>query len=125
MPRVCIRIAVFALTPFVLPTLSVPLSLLFSVGTRLWTDNDSSGFPDVGEVVESTIVVLNTGTVTLRNVEVTDTSGVVICDEMQPVASLHVGGFLKCASSQQVKTQPAPKCRGTTTCRLGMSISLN
>ena len=71
--------------------------------TGEWVDSDWSGLPDAGEAVTYTILVGNAGTVTLENVEVTDTSGVVTCDDMvQPVASLVVGGSYECTASRQV-----------------------
>lgn len=71
----------------------------------MWTDADSDGFPEDGEIVVYSITVENAGTVTLLGVEVTSTSGVVNCDQ-QTVAALPVGGSFECETSQQVWVAP-------------------
>lgn len=73
-----------------------------AVNTGSWNDLDSSSFPDAGENVVYTIVVTNEGTVTLHNVQVSDTSGEVSCDKAQPMASLDVGASFGCSAFQQV-----------------------
>lgn len=68
-------------------------------------DADLSDFPDAGERVDYSIDVANAGTVTLKNVEATSTSGDVICATVvQPVPSLGVGASYHCASSHAVRT---------------------
>lgn len=87
----------------VLPVSIVATTRSAAGETGRWVDADLSGYPDAGEFVSYTVVVNNTGTVTLKNVEVTDTSGVASCTRSQPVASLGVGGSYECTASLQVR----------------------
>ena len=79
------------------------LILVVADETGEWSDSDSSGWPDAGETVEYVITVSNTGTVTLKTVKVTDTSGNVNCGAVsQPLTSLGVGDSVTCTASRQV-----------------------
>lgn len=67
-------------------------------------DSSSNDIPDAGEEIVYTIVVTNEGTVTLKNVEATSTSGKVTCDNFaQPVAVLDVGASYECTASHLVR----------------------
>lgn len=81
---------------------SSPVVHATTANTGSWTDSDSSKFPDAGEEITCTIVVANEGTVTLKDVEVTDTSGDVSCKETQPVKGLGVGESYQCTTSHEV-----------------------
>lgn len=68
-----------------------------------WTDSDSSGFPDEGEHIIYTIAVTNEGTVTLRNIQLTDTSGDVTCEDTASSTLLGWGGAYECTASRQAR----------------------
>ncbi|MFU8890107.1 MAG: hypothetical protein ACNA76_00415, partial [Anaerosomatales bacterium] len=61
------------------------------VKSGTWVDSNADGFADVGEPVNYTFTVANTGNVTLYNVSVTDLVGDVIVSG-DPLFSLAVGG---------------------------------
>lgn len=67
-----------------------------------WADSDDSDYPDAGKVMSYTIAVSNEGTVTLREVQVTGTGG-ILCDETMPLAVLEVGDSFHCTASRQVR----------------------
>lgn len=70
----------------------------------MYTDADLDNFPDAGETMVYTITVKNAGTVTLEEVEVVGTSGVVNCiNDLQPVAELAVGDSYECETYHQVR----------------------
>lgn len=73
--------------------------------TGEWVDSNSNERPDASEKVNYTITVTNAGTVTLKNVEATSTSGDVVCpdDVAQPVAELRVGDSYVCTAAHSVR----------------------
>lgn len=73
-----------------------------TVATGLWEDADFSGFAHAGEKRDITRVVTNEGTVTLKDVEVTEADSSPACSETQPVDTLGAGESYECTSVYEV-----------------------
>lgn len=74
-----------------------------AVETGSWMNSTVVEFPDAGKEMYYTINVTNEGTVTLRDVDVTDAKGDISCDETLPVPVLGVGGSFQCETVRQVR----------------------
>jgi len=82
-------------------TASVPL--VQSPSLSITKDATESGFSKLGDVIHYTIVVTNTGNVTLHNVDVTDSQvGNLVCTPAEPVADLAPGAQISCTASHTI-----------------------
>jgi uncharacterized repeat protein (TIGR01451 family) len=80
---------------------SVPL--VQSPSLSITKDATESGFSKVGDVIHYTIVVANTGNVTLHNVDVTDSQvSNLVCSPSEPVADLAPGAQISCTASHTI-----------------------
>lgn len=52
---------------------------MFEGTTGAWTDENGNGRPDAGEAISLTVIVVNTGTVTLDALSVSDSIGSAGC----------------------------------------------
>jgi uncharacterized repeat protein (TIGR01451 family) len=83
---------------------SVPL--LQSPSLSITKDATETGFDSTGDVIHYTIVVTNTGNVTLHNVDVTDAQvGNLVCTPAEPAADLAPGASISCTGSHTI-SQP-------------------